>query len=259
MNARLTRLLWLSVAAAVATISLKTAAWLLTGSVGLLSDAAESVVNLVAALVAVATLHWASQPPDDEHAYGHTKAEYLSAGLEGALILLAAASIAATATPRLIDPQPLEDVGIGLAVSVAASAINLAVGVLLVREGRLARSVILEADGKHLLTDVWTSVGVIAGVAAVALTDWEPLDPIIALLVAANIVFTGVQLVRRSAGGLMDRSLASTALTDIEEVLDRFREQGVGFHALRTRQAGQRAFISIHVVVPGGVDCSTRA
>src|SRR3954451_4561326 len=185
---RMFRLLWLSVVAAVATISLKTGAYLLTGSVGLLSDAAESVVNLIAAVVALLALRWASKPADEEHAYGHQKAEYFSAGVEGALIVVAAGAIAVTAIGRLLDPQPIQDVGGGLAVSVAASLINFAVGLLLLRAGHKGRSIIVEADGKHLITDVWTSVGVIIGVAAVAITGWAPFDALIALAVAVNIV-----------------------------------------------------------------------
>jgi cation diffusion facilitator family transporter len=248
---RLFRLLWLSIGAAVATISLKAVAWLLTGSVGLLADAAESLVNLVAAVVALGALRWAAKPADEEHAYGHAKAEYLSAGFEGALILLAAALIAVSATDRLIDPQPLSDVGVGLVIAAGASLINLAVGLLLVREGREHRSITLEADGKHLLTDVWTSVGVIAGVALVALTGWERLDPLVALAVAANILITGARLLRRSAGGLMDQALDDVAMGEIDAVLATFRSAGAEFHAIRTRQAGRRAFVSMHVLVPG--------
>jgi cation diffusion facilitator family transporter len=248
---RLLRLLWLSIAAAVATISLKTTAWLVTGSVGLLSDAVESVVNLVAAVVAMAALRWAGKPADEEHAYGHAKAEYFSAGVEGALIVLAATGIAITGVDRLLHPQPIEDVAIGLAVAVVASLINLAVGLLLLRTGRRERSITLEADGRHLLTDVWTSVGVIAGVAGVALTGWEPLDALIALAVAVNIVVTGSSLVRRAVGGLMDRGLGEPERRRIDEVLARFEGDGVRFHALRTRQAGRRAFVSVHVLVPG--------
>jgi cation diffusion facilitator family transporter len=248
---RLFRLLWLSVAAAVATIALKTAAWLLTGSVGLLSDAAESVVNLVAAIVAIAALRWATKPADEEHAYGHQKAEYFSAGVEGALILVAAASIAITAVDRLIHPQALSDVGVGLAVSIVASLINLAVGFLLLRTGRRERSIVLEADGKHLMTDVWTSVGVVIGVAGVAISGWERLDALVALAVAVNIVVTGSGLVRRSVGGLMDRALDESERRQIDGVLERFHADGVAFHALRSRQAGSRAFVSLHVLVPG--------
>jgi cation diffusion facilitator family transporter len=248
---RLLRLLWLSVAAAVATIALKTTAWLLTGSVGLLSDAAESLVNLAAALIALAALRWASKPADEEHAYGHAKAEYLSAGIEGALIVVAAATICVGAIDRLMDPQPLSDVGVGLAVAVLASLINLAVGLQLVRAGRSERSITLEADGRHLLTDVWTSAGVVIGVAAVAISGWDVLDPLIALAVAMNIVVTGLSLLRRSAGGLMDRALEADAQNEIAHVLAAFENRGVEFHALRTRQAGRRAFISVHVLVPG--------
>lgn len=249
--APLFRLLWLSVAAALATIALKTLAWQLTGSVGLLSDAAESLVNLVAAVVAIAALRWATKPADEQHAYGHAKAEYLSAGFEGALILLAAVTIGVAAVDRLLDPQPLSDVGIGLAVAGAASLINLAVGALLVRAGREHRSITLEADGRHLLTDVWTSVGVVAGVALVAITGWERLDPIVALGVAANILLTGARLLQRSAGGLMDQALDDAARGSIEQALAPFRERGAEFHAIRTRQAGRRAFVSMHVLVPG--------
>jgi cation diffusion facilitator family transporter len=248
---RLFRLLWLSIAAAVATISLKVAAWALTGSVGLLSDAAESVVNLVAAVVAMAALRWSVKPADEEHAYGHAKAEYFSAGVEGALILIAAAGIAVAAVARLLDPQPLESVGVGLAVSSAASLINLTVGLALLRTGRRARSIVLEADGKHLITDVWTSVGVIVGVAGVALTGWERLDPIIALGVAVNILVAGGGLLRRSVGGLMDRALEEPDLEAIRDALGPFERDGVRFHALRTRQAGSRRFVSLHVLVPG--------
>jgi cation diffusion facilitator family transporter len=248
---RLFRLLWLSIAAAVATITLKTAAWRLTGSVGLLSDAAESVVNLVAAVVAMAALRWAVKPADEDHAFGHAKAEYFSAGVEGALILVAALTIAATAVDRLIHPQAIQDVGVGLAVSAVASLINLAVGWRLLHAGREQRSIVLEADGKHLMTDVWTSVGVIAGVAAVALTGWERLDAVVALAVAINIVVAGTGLLRRSAGGLMDRALSDPERDHIAEVLERFEREGIRFHALRTRQAGQRAFVSVHVLVPG--------
>src|SRR3954469_8696984 len=226
-NTRLFRLLWLSIAAAVVTISLKATAYLLTGSVGLLSDAVESVVNLVAAVVALLALHWASKPADEEHAYGHQKAEYFSAGVEGALIVVAAVAIAVTAVDRLLHPQPIEDVGVGLAVSVVASLINLAVGSLLLRVGRRARSIVLEADGKHLVTDVWTSAGVIVGVAAVAISGWERLDAIVALAVAANIVFTGGTLMRRSVNGLMDQALDDATQQEIAAVLAGFRERGL--------------------------------
>jgi cation diffusion facilitator family transporter len=247
----LTRFAWLAVAAASTTIALKTLAWWLTGSVGLLSDALESGVNLVAALLAVVVLRWAAKPADEGHAYGHAKAEYISAGVEGTLIFVAALSIAWTAIGRLAEPAPLEHVGLGLAVSAVASLINLGVGIGLVRAGRRHRSLTLEADGRHLLTDVWTSVGVVVGVAAVALTGWERLDPLIALAVAANILVAGVGLVRRATGGLMDRALSTSERATIDAVLDGYTVQGIHFHALRTREAGRRAFMSVHVLVPG--------
>jgi cation diffusion facilitator family transporter len=244
--------MWLSIAAAVATIALKTAAWALTGSVGLLSDAAESVVNLVAAVFALIVVQWAARPPDEEHAYGHEKADYLSAGLEGALILVAAVTIGVSAVDRLSNPQPLSHIGIGVAVSILASGVNLAVARLLIGAGREHGSLTLEADGRHLMTDVWTSVGVVGGVGAVAVSGWDVLDPLIAIAVAANIVVTGVALVRRSTGGLMDRALAGGELTRVQEVLERYTVAGpVRFHALRSRRAGRRAFVSVHILVPG--------
>ena len=248
---RLTRFMLLSIAAALATIALKTSAWLMTGSVGFLSDAAESLVNLAAAVVALIAVRIAARPPDDDHAYGHEKAEYFSAGTEGALILVAALSIAVAATVRLFDPAPLDNVGIGIAVSAVASLLNLGVGLALIRVGREQRSIVLEADGRHLMTDVWTSAGVIAGIVAVVITGWDRLDPAIALLVAANIIRTGVHLLRRSAGGLMDHALGPDDQREIEAVLERYRTNGVEFHALRTRQSGRRAFVSFHVLVPG--------
>lgn len=248
---RLLRLLWVSIAASAVIIALKTWAWILTGSVGLLSDAAESAVNLAAAIIAMAALRWADKPADDDHPYGHAKAEYLAAGAEGALILVAAVGIAVSSIDRLLDPQPLDEVGAGLAVALVATLLNLAVGTALLRTGREERSIVLEADGRHLLTDVWTSVGVVAGVLAVALTGWETLDPLIALAVALNILIAGAGLVRRSAGGLMDVALNEPDRRLIGEVIARFEGEGARFHALRTRQAGSRAFVSMHVLVPG--------
>ena len=247
----LTRLMLLSVVAGLATITLKMLAWRLTGSTGLLSDALESIVNLAAALIALVVVRWATLPPDEQHMYGHEKAEYFSAGVEGGLIMVAAASIAWVAVQRLLHPVPLEDVSVGLAVSAAASLINLLVGLTLVRASRRHRSITVEADGRHLLTDVWTSVGVIVGVAVVALTGWERLDPLIALAVAANIVFTGVKLVRRSSGGLMDHALASTEQAALDAALAPYCNQGITFHAIRNRQAGRRSFVSMHALVPG--------
>ena len=247
----LTRYAWLSIAAAVFTIVLKTVAWGITGSVGLLSDAAESGVNLVGALMALAMLTVAARPADEDHAYGHSKAEYFSSGLEGGLILIAALGIAAAAVPRLFAPRPLEEIGVGLAVSVAASLINLGVALVILRAGKRHSSITLEANAHHLLTDVWTSVGVIGGVGAVALTGWQWLDPVVALLVAANIVFAGVKIVRRSAAGLMDTALPPAEQATIRAVLDRHMQERVQYHALLTRQSGARRFVSVHVLVPG--------
>lgn len=243
--------MWLAVTAAVLTLALKVAAWLLTGSIGLLSDAAESTVNLAAAGFGLIALKWAARPADEGHAYGHDKANYISAGFEGGLILIAAATILYSAVGRLIDPHELESIGIGLAIAIAAAVINLVVGQILLREGRRSSSLILVADGRHLMTDVYTSVGVVAGVALVALTGWQQLDPLVAILVALNIVRTGAQLVRESAAGLMDRALTREELAAVEGVLDRFRGPDTAFHALRTRRAGPRAFISLHILVPG--------
>ena len=240
----------LSIAAAVATIALKLAAWWLTGSVGLLSDAIEGTINLAAATLAFAMLSVAARPPDGEHAFGYSKAEYLSSGIEGMLIVVAAVAISAVAIDRLITPRPLEQLGLGIAVSVAASLINLAVAWQLLGAGRRFRSIALEADARHLMTDVWTSAGVVLGVGAVWLTGWERLDPIVALAVAANIVWTGYKLVQRSAQGLLDRALPEAEMQALHRALDRYRAQGIDFHALRTRQAGVRSFISVHVLVP---------
>ena len=250
-NSSLTRFAWLSIAAAVVTIGLKTGAYFLTGSVGLLSDALESLVNLAAAIMALAMLIVAARPADEEHAYGHNKAEYFSSGVEGALILLAAATIAYTAIKRLLNPQPLEQVGIGLVISLIASLINWGVARVLLNAARRYHSIVLEADSKHLMTDVWTSAGVIAGVAAVAVTNLLWLDPVIALLVAANIVWSGVQLMRKSVLGLLDTAWPAEDRTAVTQILDRYRPQNVDYHSLRTRQAGTRRFMSVHILVPG--------
>jgi len=248
----LKRYAYLSIAAALATILLKGVAWWMTGSVGLLSDALESFVNLAGALMALAMLSLAETPADDTHAHGHGKAEYFSSAFEGFLILVAAASIGYAAIERLLNPQAIESVGIGLAVSVVASLINLFTARILMKVGRQHNSITLEADAHHLYTDVWTSAGVILGVGLVWLTGWLWLDPVIALLVAANIVWTGWQLLHRSASGLMDESISEEKIKAVETVLENYRQQGLDFHALRTRQAGMRAFITLHVLVPGG-------
>lgn len=247
----LTRYAWLSIAAAVFTIGLKTTAWLITDSVGLLSDALESLVNLAAAIFALVMLTVAARPPDDEHMFGHDKAEYFSSGMEGGLIVVAAVGIAVPAISRLITPQPIEQVNIGLILSAVAGVVNLAVGRILLKAGRTHNSITLEADARHLMTDVWTSVAVLGGVAAVVLTGWQRLDPIIALLMAAHIVGSGIRLLWRSAHGLMDRALPAEQMAQIEEILEKYCTGNVRYHALRTRQSAGRSFVSVHVLVPG--------
>src|SRR5437763_1954230 len=248
---RLERYAWLSVAAALATITLKAFAWYLTGSVGLLSDALESLVNLAAALLALSMLRLAASPPDAEHHYGFSKAEYFSAGIEGALIVLAAAGILATALPRLIHPQPLDAPLLGLGITVIATAINLFTGRALIRAGQRYHSIALDADGRHLMTDVWTSAGVIVGVGLVYLTGWLALDPLVALGVGAHIVWTGLGLMRRSVSGLLDAAIPHDDMSEINKLFSEYsRRYGVTFHALRTRQAGSRRFVTFHLLVP---------
>ncbi|MEP6607652.1 MAG: cation diffusion facilitator family transporter [Burkholderiaceae bacterium] len=247
----LTRFAWLSIAAAIATITIKAAAWWLTGSVGLLSDALESIVNLVAAGMTLWMLTLSARPPSDEYAHGYSKAEYFGSGVEGALIFAAALAMAWAAIDRLFAPQPLERLGFGLCLSLVATAINFAVSRVLRTVALRYRSIALEADASHLMTDVWTSVGVVIGVGAVAVTQWGWLDPVIALAVAANIVVTGFMLVRRSALGLLDRSVPGEQRSAIEAVLQRYRANGIEFHAVRTRAAAGRSFISMHMLVPG--------
>jgi cation diffusion facilitator family transporter len=248
---KLERYAWLSVAAAVATITLKALAWWLTDSVGLLSDALESVVNLAAALLALSMLRLAAAPPDADHPYGFSKAEYFSAGIEGALIVLAAAGIVWTAIARLIAPRELDMPLAGLTLTVAASAINFGVAMVLLRVGREHHSITLEADGRHLLTDVWTSAGVIVGVALVFATGWLRLDPIVAVAVAVHILWTGFGLVRRSVRGLMDPAISPDDQREVEKLIAEYsRRYGVSFHAVRTRQAGARRFVSFHLLVP---------
>lgn len=247
----LTRFAWLSIAAAVITIGMKLLAYWLTNSVGLLSDALESLVNLASAIVALIALTIAARPADEEFTFGYSKVEYFSSGFEGGMILIAAVAIAGTAMRRLFDPQPIEQVGIGLAVSIAASLINLGVSLVLSRATRRYNSITLEADAKHLMTDVITTAGVIVGVALAAITGWERLDPIVALLVAANILFTGFRLLRRSAFGLMDIALPAQDVQTIKATLNSYEAQGVEFHGVRTRTAAARSFMSMHVLVPG--------
>lgn len=250
-RASLTRFAWLSIAAAVTTIALKTGAYLLTDSVGLLSDAIESLVNLAGAIMALTMLTIAARPADEIHLYGHSKAEYFASVTEGLLILGAAIGIISAAVNRLLHPRGLEQLGLGLVVSVAASVVNLIVSRILLREGKNRRSISLEADAHHLMTDVWTSVGVISGVAIAGFTGWQILDPIVAIIVALNIIWTGIQLVNRSVAGLMDAALPEREQKLIKDVMEKYRERGVNFHALRTRQAAARQFISVHILVPG--------
>ena len=247
----LTRFAWLSIAAAILTIALKAIAYWLTGSVGLLSDALESFVNLVGALMALAMLTIAAHPADEDHAFGHSKAEYFSSGVEGTLILIAAVGIGVAAIQRLIAPKPLEQIGLGLGVSIVASLVNLFVALVLLRASKHYQSITLEANAQHLMTDVWTSAGVVVGVGAVALTDWERLDPIVAFLVAGNIIWSGVRIVRKSVLGLMDTALPVEEQNTIRRVLEPYIQSGVQCHALRTRQSGARRFVSFHVLVPG--------
>lgn len=247
----LERFAWLSVAAALATIALKTAAWWITGSVGLLSDALESLVNLAAALLALWMLRVAASPADEEHPYGFSKAEYFSAGIEGGLIVFAAAGILLTAIPRLLHPQPLDMPALGLALTALATALNFGVARALIGAGRRFHSITLEADGRHLMTDVWTSAGVLAGVTLVFVTRLYWLDPLVALAVAAQIVWTGASLMRRSVKGLLDAAISPVDKNEVTRLFSEYsRRYGVSFHALRTRQAGARRFVSFHLLVP---------
>jgi cation diffusion facilitator family transporter len=251
LPASLQRYAWMSVAAALATIGLKTWAWQVTGSVGMLSDALESLINLAAALLALSMLRLAASPPDAAHPYGRFKAEYFASGMEGALIVFAAIAIAYAAVPRLADPQPIEAPLLGIVISAVASGINLACGLLLISAGKRLQSIALEADGHHLMSDVWTSGAIIVGVALVAATGWHILDPLIAIGVAMHIVFTGFMLMRRSFAGLLDAAIPEAELAEIGKIFAEYRKRyGVEFHALLTRQAGARRFISFHLLVP---------
>ena len=237
--------------AALAVLALKLGAWKLTGSVALLSDALETCTNLGGAVMALLMLRLAAQPPDDEHAYGHSKAEYFSSGFEGMLIFLAAAVIVVQALPGLWKPHELQQADIGLAVAAVATVINFAVAHLLALAGARHHSISLQADSRHLMADVWTTVGVIAGVALATLTGWLWLDPLVALLVAANVLWEGYMLVRESAMGLMDAAWPEDEQNVLHAVLDGFRTEGVDFHAVRTRRSAARRFVNFHVLVPG--------
>jgi cation diffusion facilitator family transporter len=240
-----------SIGAAILTIAMKTVAWKLTGSVGLLSDAAESVVNLVAALIALWALTVADRPPSPTHDWGYSKAEYFSSGAEGVLIFAAAVAIAFTAWERWRNPKPIEDAWAGIAVAAAASAVNGGVAAVLFRAGARLRSITLRADAHHLMTDVWTSVGVVVGIALVAVTGWQRLDPLIAFAVAVNIVWTGWKLVRETGMGLLDTALPEEERGRLTDALIPFQEEGILFHAIRSRVAGRRRFVTMHVLAPG--------
>jgi cation diffusion facilitator family transporter len=243
--------IFLSIAAALVTMIAKFIGFYITGSVGLFSDAAESIVNLIAAVIALWALTLAARPADEEHAYGHTKSEYFSSGAEGALVILAAVFILVEAVPRFFYPQPLERVGVGLAFSIFGALVNGGLAVVMWREGKRMRSITLEADARHLLTDVWTTAGVVVGIILVTLTGWLILDPLIAVLVAINIVWTGIKLLRATGLGLLDTALPAEDLQLIRAIFEEYRQQGIEFHALRTRGAGTRRFVSFHVLVPG--------
>ncbi|PLB86539.1 cation-efflux pump [Dysgonamonadaceae bacterium] len=243
--------MYMSIVAAVVTILLKFTAYRVTGSIGFFSDALESIVNLLAAVFGLVMLHVSEKPADEGHEFGHSKAEYFSSAIEGALILLAAFSIIWSAIPRLIHPIALENINIGLLFSVGASLVNLAVGQVLIHNGKKSKSLLVEADGKHLMTDVWTSAGVIVGIFMVKITGILILDPIIAILVAINIVYTGYRLISRSTNGLMDASISETEIDKVKKYLDSLKEKNITYHSLMTRQAGQRKFISFHLLVPG--------
>lgn len=241
----------LSIGAAILTIVLKGIAWWMTGSVGLLSDALESVVNLAGALMALAMISVAEKPADAEHPYGHGKAEYFSSGFEGFLILLAAVIICVSSVERLANPQPIEQLDFGVGVSVVATVINLLTARVLLSVGRKYRSLTLKADAQHLMTDVWTTVGVIVGIITVSVTGWLWLDPVIAILVALNILYTGWRLLVRSTQGLMDVALPPEEQALITGILDEQRSLGVKFHAIRMRESGMHRFVEFHMLVPG--------
>lgn len=247
----------LSIAAAIVTLLLKFGAYFLTGSVGLLSDAIESFVNLAAALIAFTAITIAHRPPDDNHAYGHDKAEYFSSGAEGALILIAAGAIIFSAVSRLLHPAPLDNLGIGAAIALAASAINFGVSRIMLRVAHQEDSIALEADAKHLMTDVWTSIGVVAGILIAGFTGWQMLDPLIAIGVGLNIVWMGVELLRRSTSGLMDAALPSDEVAVIQAAIGGVAGPDVPYHALRTRKSGSRRFIDFHLLLPGKTTVQT--
>jgi cation diffusion facilitator family transporter len=244
------KFVWISVSASIITLVLKGIAYQLTGSVGLLSDALESLINLAAAVMALILLTIAISPPDKEHPFGHHKAEYFSSVIEGSLILFAAIAIGVTSFERLLNPRPLDDIGIGLLISAFASFINLFTALILLKAGKRYNSITLEADAHHLLTDVWTTGGVLAGLLIVKFTGWIILDPVIAILVALNIVFTGIKLIMRSVSGLMDEALPDKELKEIKKILNKYKKEGLTYHSLYTRKAASKNFVSFHLLVP---------
>ncbi len=251
MKSSLTKYAWLSIGAATLTILIKLLAYLATDSIGLLSDALEGIINLVAAIVVLITLTIVQQPPDESHQFGHDKAEYFSSGIEGTLIVIASVTILLTAFTRLLNPQPLGQIGLGLILAIIASGINLLVGRLLINRGKKFESITLEADGQHLMSDVWTSVGVVLGVGVAGLTGLEWLDPAIAILVGIKIGWEGIKILRRTTRGLMDSAIDLEEHRQIEDILNQHRHDELEWHALRTRQSGSRRFISVHILVPG--------
>jgi cation diffusion facilitator family transporter len=244
-------IIWFSIIASILTISIKSAAYFMTGSVGFMSDAMESFINLAAGIVAFVMLTIAARPPDKEHPFGHDKAEYFSSLIEGALIVLAAIGIAYTAIDRIYHPKPLGELNVGMALSVLATLINFATARILLYYGKKHNSITIEADAHHLMTDVWTTVGIIVGIGLVKFTNWQLLDPLMAIAVAISIVYTGIKLIIRSTDGLMDTKLTEKELVIIKEILDRYKDQGIDYHALYTRQASSKRFITFHLLFPG--------
>jgi cation diffusion facilitator family transporter len=244
-------IIWFSIIASILTISIKSAAYFMTGSVGFMSDAMESFINLAAGIVAFVMLTIAARPPDKEHPFGHDKAEYFSSLIEGVLIVIAAIGIAYAAIDRIYHPKPLEELGIGMVLSVIATLINFATARILLHYGKKYNSITIESDAHHLMTDVWTTVGIIVGIGLVKFTNWQLLDPLMAIAVAIGIVYTGTRLIIRSTDGLMDKKLSEKELVIITEILDRYKNQGIYYHALYTRQASSKRFITFHLLFPG--------
>jgi cation diffusion facilitator family transporter len=252
----LASIVWIPIIAAVLTIFIKSAAYYITGSVGFMSDAMESVINLIASIVAFISLTIAAQPADKKHPFGHDKAEYFSSLTEGILITLAALGIAYTGINRIYHPQPLEELNIGMALSIFATLINFGTALILLHYGRKHNSITLEADGHHLMTDVYTTVGIVTGIFLVKLTNWQLLDPIMAIVVAVSILYTGIKLIVRSTDGLMDQKLSEKDMILIKEILDKHKAQGVDYHALYTRQSSSKQFITFHLLFSGDITLS---